>query len=938
MKRHFYFLFIFLLSTFNLFAQSSTFSGSGNWNNAGRWNNGIPTSGTAVTIANGASCTINVAAVCASMTMASGNSNTTVTVSGTNSLTVGGAISISFPTSNSRTKKIDASGGTITCTGITLGNPSGGSNRICEIALNTGTINCTGDITFTGSTATENELTFNGAGLLKLGGTITGTGTFTRSTGTVDYNKAGNQTVFGTTYNKLKISGSGVKTINANTVVDKTLNLEAGELALNGFELTLSDTVKRNTGTITGSGSSDISISGTVDSVKLFMTQTSSSTRSLNNLTTTRPNGVFIADTLELNNTLDISNASYVNANGKLILTSNANGTARVNNLSNGTVTGNVITQRFIPGGNGKRRWRFLSSAVNVNGAIPYSQLIDDIHVTGTGGTANGFDNATTNSSARTYDETISGASGNGWANPANINVTVPKGMGISVFVRGSRSLADPFLNWTVPDDATIDFVGKLNQGEVNVSSNITFTNTGTPTGDGFCLVGNPYMSNIDWEAASITKTNIGSVIYALNPTTGSYATYDVATSTGVNGGTRYISAGQGFFIRTNAASPVLKFQEAAKVTNAGGNFFKSLNNPIINTSSNFAKIKLTATRDSVSSDELVVVLGDTAKREGTDGSDAAKFFNDNTLNFYTRSTELRNLAINYFPKPTANDTIRVSFFSTVDGIKFNGTYSIKVTELSGLPSNLMVYLWDTYANQMVNLKETNEYIFNLNTDVASAGNDRFKILFKQDTSTVTKITNFTGSISRKKVNITWSTNKEKNINYYFVERSKDQVKFSKLKPTQIVAYNNGDGFNSYTIIDNNPSKGMNYYRVSMVDSANNINRYSEVIAIEYKAENSEQTDQVISNIGMNKSEISILTYPNPGSEYVFVYLQGLSAEENYQISIQDIMGKEVMRTNYTSNSAHLPLNIASLNKGVYIIKGISNNNNTLASTKLIKN
>ncbi len=49
----------------------------------------------------------------------------------------------------------------------------------------------------------------------------------------------------------------------------------------------------------------------------------------------------------------------------------------------------------------------------------------------------------------------------------------------------------------------------------------------------------------------------------------------------------------------------------------------------------------------------MVVILCDTAHKTAIDQSDAPKFFNDNNLNFYSRTQQLTNLAINYFPKPT---------------------------------------------------------------------------------------------------------------------------------------------------------------------------------------------------------------------------------------------------------------------------------------------
>lgn len=919
------------------FSQSSTFSGSGNWNTSARWSNGIPTAGTAVTIANGATCTINVTnAVCASMTVASGGTNTTITISSGNKLTVSGNVTLQAPTSNTRFRKLDVSAGTLDVGGdITLENTSA-SSRDCIFNIGTGVVNLTGDFIMNG-TSSENILEFTAAndGDLNIGGTLSGAGTLTEATGTITYNNAGNQTIAATTYYNLGIDGSGTKTCGGSFTVSGGLNLTAGKLSINGTTLTVNGDVTRNSGAITGSSTSNLTIAGTASNCTLYFDQTSSATRSLNNFTLSRPNGATIADTLEIDNTLSITNNATLNTNNQLILVSTASSTARVADLSAGTISGKVIAQRYVPGGTDKRRWRFFSSPTNITNNYNYYQFIDDIHVTGAGGSANGFDNSPNNSSsARTYDETVSGASSNGWSNPSVLNTNIPVGKGVSVFVRGSRATQDPFLNWSTPDNVTIDFTGNLNQGTINISSQLTYT-VNTPTADGFNLVGNPYMSQIDWSSANITKTNIGNYIYIINPSTGAYATYDESTQTSVNGGSRYIASSQGFFVRTTGASPSIIFNETAKVTNTAPTFFRADNKATV---TNFSKLKLKAIRNAENTDELVVVFGDTAHKSGIDASDAVKFFNDNNLNIYTRSNDLRNLAINYFPTPTSNDTIPVSFFSFVDGIKALGTYSIEVASIENFPGNVDVFLVDNYANQVVNLKETNNYIFNLDLNAASAGNDRFKLVFKPDTSTFTKITNFSGITANKNIVLNWSTNKEKNIAYYTVEKSYDQVRFTSLKPKQVIANNNNSGFNSYSIIDNNPRNGYNYYRVTMVDSNGVRKTYAEVVAIQWKKKHLTESGSVEIPIAQkttfsNHEQISI--FPNPAQNNVSLRIY-TDFEENNLVEICDITGKIISKFEVPSQEIR-NIDISTLEKGLYLIRSVSETSGKQFTTKLIK-
>lgn len=931
MKKLLSIFFLSLLLSSISFAQTTTFTSNGNWNDATKWSNGVPDETKDAIIGNNRTCTVNITtARCKSLTLISGNRNSTLFISNTNKLTIDTYVDIEDPSSNNYSKKIDVANGTLDVGGdITMFN-TGGPNRDALVDIGNGTVNLTGNLIMNGA-VDENRLDFTGTGTLNIAGTITGTGDLVEGSGTINYNKSGDQSIAGTTYNNLTISGSGIKTMSADITVNGNLTLTAGTISVGNNILAMNGDVVNSAGVIRGGSSSDLAISGGGANATLKIDQTSSSTRTFNNINLSRSNGANLADTVELVGILTITNSATFATNNKLILISTANSNARVASLAAGTVSGKVIAQRFVPGGNSRRRWRFFSSPVNNSGNYNYTQFIDDIHVTGAGGSANGFDNSPNNSaSARTYNESVSGASANGWNNPSVLNTNIPIGRGVSIFVRGSRNTVDPYINWSVPDDVTIDFTGELNQGDININSLLSYTNTGTPTADGFNLIGNPYMSQIDWMSSEITKTNIGDVIYIINPSSGAYATFDVGTSTGVNGGSRYIESSQGFFVRTTAASPSVIFKESAKTSLDAPDFFKTFKNTL------HPKIRLRAIRDNENTDELVIVLGDTAHVTATDRSDAPKFFNDNNLNFYTRTPQLTNLAINYYPVPTGSDTISLSFFSFVDGIKALGTYSIKVDELLRLPSNLDVLLLDNYANQLVNLKEAQTYVFNLDLNTASAGNDRFKLILRPDTSTVTRINSFNASIVSKRVALTWNTNTERNISHYTVEKSVNQRTYTTLKPREISAYNNNSSFNQYSINDLNPTKGYNYYRVVMVDSNGARKVYPEIIALYYDPKANANAQKIIStNATQFDSDNRIAIFPNPAANATNITIYTDSDELN-TVTIFDISGKLIMQFEQSSQEMN-NIDISNLEKGLYLVHSISKTTGKSYTSKFIK-
>ncbi len=212
-----------VLLSLSIFASAfgqSTFTGTGNWSTPANWSAGVPTSATAATIASGASCTIDVAASCASLTFAAAAANITITLSGTNSLTVTGLVSMSRP-SNGFICTIAVGAGTLTCGSLTMAATTSPRNDI--ITISTGTLDIAGTIT-TGTTGSQ--FTFTGAGTMNIGGSFTSTPALTTFTGsTVNYDGA-TQTARVATYYNLTISGSGVKTFVTTPTVNGILSME----------------------------------------------------------------------------------------------------------------------------------------------------------------------------------------------------------------------------------------------------------------------------------------------------------------------------------------------------------------------------------------------------------------------------------------------------------------------------------------------------------------------------------------------------------------------------------------------------------------------------------------------------------------------------------------------------------------------------------------
>lgn len=699
------------------------------------------------------------------------------TISGTAStsavigLTIGGNLDLETGTSfstgsftHSIAGNISLASGTTTDFSSNTINLNGNTQSFSNAAGTTTFGNLTlsnGEKTFNSNIITNNTLTINSGSNLALGtsiqleiaGNITGTGTikaqacgnasstllFTGSTSAGTLNmEPGFENVSAFQYQK----SAGTLTIETPLIISTTFELPTSGSATvifnNELNLLGAVTITNTTARITMNSTSSLKIGGCVTTGSLITIPNGIFTTAptITNLTLNRTNGFTLGNQMiRVTGVLTLT-AGTLTTNGNLTLASSATGTARVAPVT-GAITGNVTAERFIPGGANKRKWRFLSSPVNVSGSIALSQYIDDIFVTAPAGAGGGFDvnPFSTNASIRTYTESTAGSSVNGWTNPTNISNTITTGTGIEVFVRGSRSLANPFLNWTVPDNVTIDYIGALNTG--NVVRTLSFTNTGGGTADGLNLVGNPYASPINFDTAGWTKTNMEDKFWCYNPVTTNYGIYvsDNGNGIGTNGITKYIASGQAFFVRATSTSASLTFTENVKCVQAGNQYFRPTN-----TASTLQKLRITLSNDSLESDETIILLSPNYTVEPTDNFDAGKFYNDR-VNIYSVING-NSMAINALPMPTNIDTLKLSVWS-YDTTNINTIpHVLNFDDLNTIDTSIKIYLIDEFTNTTQNLREIRNYPLSFTSDLASYGNNRIKLVFENTKTSVKTIKN----------------------------------------------------------------------------------------------------------------------------------------------------------------------------------------------------
>lgn len=441
-----------------------------------------------------------------------------------------------------------------------------------------------GTKTLGGNVTISGNLTINASNTLDastsnydvvLAGNWTNSGIFTARSATV-YLNGTTQSITNTTgetFNNLTLSGaSGTKTLGGPVTCNGILTIDANntlDVSSSNYALTVAGNWVNN-GTFT-SRSGLVTLNGVAN-------QSISGTNTFYDLTISNAAGATLAasSSHNLTNILTLSsNAVLTTTGASLTFLSTTSRTAKLAALS-GTagISGNIIMQRFVPGG--ATNWGFLSAPVSTT----IADWTDDFPTsgfTGATGPAAGF------VSIYTYDETVTGVSDNGYNPATNVTNTITPGSGFWVYLGDGT---------TTTSDINIDVSGAPYQGNKNYG--VTFTSSGGAAEDGWNLVANPYPCEIDWKApVGWTKTNINTTIYMYNADAGNYATYNSFNDASINGGSRYISSSQAFYVQTNAAAPSLVSTENVKVTTQNPAFLKMSN--ISNVALKSLKFKATA-------------------------------------------------------------------------------------------------------------------------------------------------------------------------------------------------------------------------------------------------------------------------------------------------------------------------------------------------------
>ncbi|HEX3384961.1 MAG TPA: hypothetical protein VHS53_07235, partial [Mucilaginibacter sp.] len=527
-------------------------------------------------------------------------------------------------------------------------NGAGTGTVLYDAASGTQTIYTTGTSGLGINLYNYDALTFGGASTKTvLGGALTIGGNWTTGgTGAVNLN-TNNPTItlVGNLVNSVNITqgsgnigvgdifqnNSGTVALSSGTLsVTGVMQLNAGAVNAGSGAITITGVFQNNAGTFTG-GSGSLTFNGGYQNNSTFTAGTgtiyfggtsqtlqdnSTAGTTFNNVTFNNSGTVTIGAgvgnfSVAATGVLTmVSPAKLVAGSataGYLTLNSSATSSATVAAMSGTSgITGVVNVQRYVTGGTMTYRgYRAMSSPVyasivNGNNAYSLNYLGLSSYLTGTTGTAGGFDKAG-NPTIYLYRENLAPGGTFTTGNFRGINnltaspgyqldnetgtFNIPAGTGYLFYFRGNRStslVSKTSAPYATPESTIFTASGTLNQGQITVrnwytptSANLGYTAvTGNSTVRGLNLVGNPYASSINWDLLNNTATTsgiyesgVGNTIYVLDPVSHNYGAYTKGTGgIGTHGTSNVLPSGQGFFVQATSTTSQLIFNESAKI------------------------------------------------------------------------------------------------------------------------------------------------------------------------------------------------------------------------------------------------------------------------------------------------------------------------------------------------------------------------------------
>lgn len=268
--------------------------------------------------------------------------------------------------------------------------------------------------------------------------------------------------------------------------------------------------------------------------------------------------------------------------------------------------------------------------------------------------------------------------------------------------------------------NSTIKLTGTLNTGTISLPVSYNTVDPSDTAAAGWCFVGNPYASEIDWENAGWTKTDVADGIYVWDAIGGLYRTF--VNNVPLNGGSPVISSGQSFWVRAIASSADLQVTEQVKTTTVG-TFSKPTTTP-----DNLLYVTI---RDGQDEAEMALRFMEEATSKYDPAYDGYYFGGTSPVNLCTYDDDYVYYAVNSLP--LSSDTEVPVYIVHPDEER---SYELQFDNLGSFEDDPGLKLVDLYLGETMDLFDGFVYEFDYDGSPSSNGASRFVI--QKTTPTIT--------------------------------------------------------------------------------------------------------------------------------------------------------------------------------------------------------
>ncbi len=176
----------------------------------------------------------------------------------------------------------------------------------------------------------------------------------------------------------------------------------------------------------------------------------------------------------------------------------------------------------------------------------------------------------------------------------------------------------------------------------------------------------------------------------------------------------------------------------------------------------------------------------------------------------------------------------------------------------------------------------------------------------------------FTAKEMGDNIGLYWTTAQEINTNYFEVEHSIDGIAFKTIQ-TVFSKYHNSNVKTDYSVVDDNPNAGINFYRIKETGYDGKIS-FSNIISVD-------------KNVAIAK----LIVHPNPVKELLHINYNS-KKEEDVVCKIYSSEGREIKQLiiHLGKDNNDINIDVASLSKGIYFVV-ISKPNMRIAETSFVR-